>query len=465
MTACSTVTPRSSSTAVRNVPEIPRRNTKYTASSVPAVTRYAGTAWMCENMSQSRSLRGALASPACGPAPVTTTPSMTASHANTATAVMAGRRTPGRAASGEVRNWPVLPYARLTSRVANTTRAMDTRKCRPTTHGFSWVSTVMPPMMACAGMLASRPRASRNRSLRSLRRFHKYTSIRAATAASANVRRRLPNSMKPWMPISGVLTRELLVHLGQVGQPRPEAVSRTAPPVTTSTVCPIRDRTARRRTVESTVTGSLDARRPTNWGRREAVLTLISIPFEPADGCCAGENRPHQQDKDSVAVHGAVQERVPQAFAKGPGRQQVNGVLGEFRQPLHGDHNAAQGAEQDPQQVGDGQRCLGADGARHQQAQGGERGGAQDQQAQARQDRQDLPRDEAGPPQRCGGQEPQHAVAAVEAGGDALPGEGRGHGAERQDAGDGNVDPAIPDAVEQRRDRQSNQRQERQDHG
>src|ERR671927_610757 len=236
---------------------------------------------------------------------------------------------------------------------------MDTRKCRPTTHGFSWVSTVMPPMIACAGMLASSPSASRNRSLRSLRRFHKYTSMSAATAARANVRRRLPNSMKPWMPISGVFTRDSLVHRGQVGQPSPEAVSRTAPPVTTRTVCPIRDSTAKRRMVESTVAGSLDARRPTNWGRREAVLTLVSIPFEPADGCCAGENRPHQQDKDSVAVHGAVQEGIPQPFAKCPGRQQVDGVLGEFGQTLHGDHDAAERAQQDPQQVGDGQRGLG----------------------------------------------------------------------------------------------------------
>ena len=44
---------------------------------------------------------------------------------------------------------------------------------------------------------------------------------------------RLPNSMKPWMPISGVATREASVHSGQVGQPRPDDVSRTAPPVPT----------------------------------------------------------------------------------------------------------------------------------------------------------------------------------------------------------------------------------------
>lgn len=35
------------------------------------------------------------------------------------------------------------------------------------------------------------------------------------------------------MPISDVLTKDSSVHLGQVGQPKPEPVSRTKPPVTT----------------------------------------------------------------------------------------------------------------------------------------------------------------------------------------------------------------------------------------
>ena len=43
-----------------------------------------------------------------------------------------------------------------------------------------------------------------------------------ATTTSTNVSRRLPNSMTPWMPISGVATSESPVHCGHVGQPRPE---------------------------------------------------------------------------------------------------------------------------------------------------------------------------------------------------------------------------------------------------
>ncbi len=44
---------------------------------------------------------------------------------------------------------------------------------------------------------------------------------------------RLPNSMTPWTPSSPWGTNDASVQRGQVGQPRPEPVSRTAPPVTT----------------------------------------------------------------------------------------------------------------------------------------------------------------------------------------------------------------------------------------
>jgi hypothetical protein len=53
--------------------------------------------------------------------------------------------------------------------------------------------------------------------------------------------RRLPNSITPWMPIAAVVVYDSSVHLGQVGQPRPESVSLTAAPVTTSAMLAIRD--------------------------------------------------------------------------------------------------------------------------------------------------------------------------------------------------------------------------------
>ena len=45
---------------------------------------------------------------------------------------------------------------------------------------------------------------------------------------------RLPNSIAPLMPISGVVVYDVFGASGQVGQPRPEPVRRTAAPVTTS---------------------------------------------------------------------------------------------------------------------------------------------------------------------------------------------------------------------------------------
>src|SRR5690349_12109624 len=113
--------------------------------------------------------------------------------------------------------------------------------------------------------------------------------------------------MKPWMPIAGVFTRESEVQRGHVGQPRPDDVRRTAPPVTTKSVWPISEATASRRTRTSTVRGSREARRPANWGRREAVVTIISIPLEPTDGCSPGENCPEQQDEGGAAVDGPAQ--------------------------------------------------------------------------------------------------------------------------------------------------------------
>jgi hypothetical protein len=79
------------------------------------------------------------------------------------------------------------------------------------------------------------------------------------------------------MPISGVFTKDPLVQRGHVGQPSPEDVSRTAPPVTTRTTWPIRDNIASLRMVLLTSMGSLSASCCMDFGRREAVLTVFSI--------------------------------------------------------------------------------------------------------------------------------------------------------------------------------------------
>ena len=65
--------------------------------------------------------------------------------------------------------------------------------------------------------------------------------------------------MKPWIPISGVLVSESAVHLGQVGQPSPEPVTRTTPPETISTPWPSSEATVKRRMAGVTAVGSLSA--------------------------------------------------------------------------------------------------------------------------------------------------------------------------------------------------------------
>jgi hypothetical protein len=75
------------------------------------------------------------------------------------------------------------------------------------------------------------------------------TIAQPMAAHSTYVSKRLPNSMAPWIPMARVVVSDVSVHSGQVGQPRPELVSRTAPPVTTITTAMTRAASAARRTV------------------------------------------------------------------------------------------------------------------------------------------------------------------------------------------------------------------------
>ncbi len=60
--------------------------------------------------------------------------------------------------------------------------------------------------------------------------------VQPTAAETTQVIMRLPNSMAPCTPMAEVAVRLSSLHLGQVSQPRPEPVSRTAPPVTTMTM-------------------------------------------------------------------------------------------------------------------------------------------------------------------------------------------------------------------------------------
>ena len=97
--------------------------------------------------------------------------------------------------------------------------------------------------------------AGTNMSRRARRRIS-TTTIATATMPTMIDSSRLPNSMPPWMPISGVATREASVQSGHVGHPSPDDVRRTAPPVPTMRTWVTRVSQDSTRTVRSTDAGS-----------------------------------------------------------------------------------------------------------------------------------------------------------------------------------------------------------------
>src|SRR5699024_4477506 len=78
-----------------------------------------------------------------------------------------------------------------------------------------------------------------------LRRFHNARIIRTAIAANTKVKSLFPNSIAPCIPISGVVTYDSGVQRGHSEHPKPEAVKRTAPPVTIMPACDTTEATPR----------------------------------------------------------------------------------------------------------------------------------------------------------------------------------------------------------------------------
>ena len=109
--------------------------------------------------------------------------------------------------------------------------ASETSRWNETIHGFRSVSTVSPPTSAWAGM----PSPSHSASTRRSRRpdCQAVTKVATAMAASTKVSVRFPNSMAEWKSSAPCGVNDSSVHRGQVGQPSPDAVRRTAPPVST----------------------------------------------------------------------------------------------------------------------------------------------------------------------------------------------------------------------------------------
>src|SRR6266700_4465555 len=118
--------------------------------------------------------------------------------------------------------------------------------------------------------------------------------------------------MTPWNELAFVGVSDEPVHCGQVGQPRPEPVSRTAPPVTTITTLATTDASASSRstlgdanhartrclgpagTTELTPTGTT-ARRPAGPPRPRSAAWRTGAPGtrrRPARRCAARQRAP-----------------------------------------------------------------------------------------------------------------------------------------------------------------------------
>ncbi|SCD61844.1 hypothetical protein GA0115246_1038510 [Streptomyces sp. SolWspMP-sol7th] len=184
-------------------------------------------------------------SPACGPVPVTRVP--TAMRSAVTTTRTHARRTTLGPASGRGAASPSRLRCHMSAATAMS--AEESRKCAATVYGLRPTSTTMPPSTALP--MTSQNCVQPSRVSERRRGFAaRAAMIAQPTAAhSTYVSIRLPNSMTPWNPISRVVVSEVSVHCGQVGQPSPDPVSRTAPPVTTMTTVIIRASSAARSTV------------------------------------------------------------------------------------------------------------------------------------------------------------------------------------------------------------------------
>ena len=131
---------------------------------------------------------------------------------------------------------------RTTSQVENATRAIEMSRWPPTIAGCRSTSTVMPPMTAWSSTPTTGTRPSRRYDQGRRRSRTTSTATTVATATSRPLTVRLPNSMKGWIDVAswnrGVNSPGS--HSGQVEHPRPEPVSRTAPPVTMMRIWPTR---------------------------------------------------------------------------------------------------------------------------------------------------------------------------------------------------------------------------------
>ena len=157
--------------------------------------------------------------------------------------------------------------------------------------------TVTPPTTACRMMPIPTARVSRGSSGRVFHRRTTERKARSATITSTPVRVRLPNSINPCTPSSGVGTSDSDVQYGQVSHPMPEPVRRTRPPVPTITMLLINSSQASTRVYPVMRSGRSADR---SVGRAGAAVPADGSDMAVASwGCASGRRRP--RPRGSVA--------------------------------------------------------------------------------------------------------------------------------------------------------------------
>src|SRR5207237_323872 len=121
--------------------------------------------------------------------------------------------------------WNVTQLERATTAIAS-------RKCDMTSHGFRSKATVIAPSGTCATVPAAAAAATHATDRRRPEVRKPIHAVTTAESIAIPEMTRFENSTTAWYPVLG--TRLPAVQFGQCGQPRPEAVSRTRPPVTTT---------------------------------------------------------------------------------------------------------------------------------------------------------------------------------------------------------------------------------------
>ena len=235
--------------------------------------------------------------------------------------------------------------------------ASEHSRWNDTTHGFRSVSTVIAADHRLGGDAQGRgpARAAAGRGDRSCQAA---TNVATAIAASTKVSIRLPNSIASW-------TSELAVRGERlVGAARPGRAAEAGAGQP--------DRAAGHHEADVG-----DQRRPARGGAGPLPRRAGSLPPERPRGQHACRRRPRRAARPGRARLNAARSSASRSASPSAPDGSQRGHVAEPAVRRRGEHHGAAGEQQQVDEVGGGQRRLGAQRSGQQQAERGERGGAE----------------------------------------------------------------------------------------